>query len=75
LCRVPDRLAGKSPKKQREIYWEEKRRELGLYEEWKRKEENGSGEKVCQPTGKENTNTFNPSCSTNYTSVMTFQTE
>lgn len=45
-------LAVKSLEKQKEIYWEEKRRQLGLYREWKPKEENSSAGKVyrAEPT-------------------------
>lgn len=46
-------LAVKSLEKQKEIYWEEKRRQLGIYRERKPKEENSSAGEVCraEPTG------------------------
>ena len=73
LYRVLDRLAGESQEKQREMYWKEKRRQLGLNEEWKGEKRRRLWENVCCPTGKENRDTFDPSCSTNCTSKMPFK--
>lgn len=52
FCRVPDRLAGESQEKQREMYWKEKRRQLGLNEEWKGEKKRACGRKCATQLAK-----------------------